>query len=185
MQVFVNDRSLGDVAAERATVGEVVEALSVHVDPSEIVTAIVLDDEELSAGDDARYARRSAAGIRRLTLNTCSVPVLAARLRDDARGALVAIVQRLERVVGALGEGRMRDANRDLSIALDELRLVLMLDQQTVRLAGGPRLTEEDALTPLAEDLLGAQRRADASTTRTVLAERLLPLLRDWSARAA
>jgi hypothetical protein len=45
--------------------------------------------------------------------------------------------------------------------------------------------TTQDEVAPLAEALLGAQRRADSAATRTLLAERLLPLLRDWDVRAA
>jgi hypothetical protein len=185
MQVFVNERQIADVAAERATVGEVVEALGVHVDPSEVLTMVALDEEVFSAGDDARFARRPAAGVHRLTLTTSTIPAFAARLRDDVRMALASILGRLEHIVDALGQGRVRDAHGELAIALDELRLVLVLDQHTVQLAGGEAMTEQDALTPLAEALLGAQRRADTGATRTLLAERLLPMLRGWSARAA
>lgn len=184
MQIFVNDVQIGEVAAERATVGELVEALGVHVDPGEILTAIGLDDEVISAGDDARYGRRSAAGVRRLTLTTVTVPVFAARLRSDAREALQSIEGRLQRVVDAMGQGEMRAAHGDLAIALDELRLMLILDQQAMQLGAGETFTAQDEVAPLAEALLGAQRRADNAATRTLLAERLLPLLRGWDARA-
>lgn len=184
MQVFVNDRAIGDVTAERATVGEVVEALGVHVDPGEVLTTVALDDEVFSAGDDGRFARRAASGVQRLTLTTCTIPVFAARLRADARDALRSIARRLEKVVDTLGRGAVRPAHAELAIALDELRLLLVLDQQAVQLAGGDALTAQDELAPLAEDLLGAQRRADSHATRLLLAERLLPLLRGWDARA-
>ena len=185
MQVFVNDRQVADLAAERATVGELVEALGVHVDPSEILTEVALDGEVFSAGDDARYARRPAAGVRRLTLTTSTVPAFAARLRADVRGALKTIVQRLEQATDGLGQGETARAQQLLSVALDELRLVLILDQHTVQLAGGAALTAQAELEPLAEDLLTAQRRGDRTATRVLLAERLLPLLRDWDASAA
>lgn len=185
MQVFVNDRQVGDLAAERATVGELVEALGVHVDPSEILTEVALDGEVFSAGDDARYARRPAAGVRRLTLTTSTVPVFAARLRTDVRAALKTIVVKLEQATDGLGQGDMARAHQLLSVALDELRLVLILDQHTVQLAGGTALTAQSELEPLAEDLLSAQRRGDRAATRVLLAERLLPLLRSWDASAA
>lgn len=185
MQVFVNDRQVGDLAAERATVGELVEALGVHVDPSEILTEVALDDEVFSAGDDARYARRPAAGVRRLRLTTSSVPVFAARLRADVGAALKTIVRRLEQATEGLGHGDTARAQQLLSVALDELRLVLILDQHTVQLAGGTAMTAHAELEPLAEDLLTAQRRGDRAATRVLLAERLLPLLRGWDASAA
>lgn len=185
MQIFVNDRPIGEVAGERATVGELVEALGVHVDPGEILTAIALDDEVLSAGDDARWARRSAGGVRRLTLTTCTVPAFAARLRSDAREALLSIAGRLERVVDGLARGQVREAHGELAVALEELRLMLILDHQAMQLGAGETFTAQDEVAPLAEALLGAQRRADNAATRTLLAERLLPLLRGWDARAA
>jgi hypothetical protein len=184
MQIFVNERPIGEIAAERATVGELVEALGVHVDPGEILIAIGLDDEVISAGDDARYARRSAAGVQRMTLSTCSVPAFATRLRRDAREALASIEQRLQSVVDALGHGALREAHGELAIALEELRLMLILDQQSMQLGGGAMFSTQDEVAPVAEALLGAQRRADSATTRTLLAERLLPLLRDWNVRA-
>lgn len=185
MQIFVNDRPIGEVAAERATVGELVEAVGVHVDPGEILTAIALDDEQFSAGDDARYARRSAAGVRRMTLTTVTVPVFAARLRSNAREALLSIEGRLERVVDALGRGAVREAYGELAVALEELRLMLVLDQQAMQLGAGATFSTHEEVAPLAEALLGAQRRADNAGTRALLAERLLPLLRGWDARAA
>lgn len=184
MQVFVNDRQVGDVAPERATVGELVEALAAHVDPSEILTEVALDDEVFSAGDDARYARRSAAGLHRLTLTTSTVPAFAARLRGDVHAALKTIVQRLEQSTASLERGDVARAQQTLAVALDELRLALILDQQTVQLGGGAALTAQSDLEPLAEDLLSAQRRGDRAATRALLAERLLPLLRGWDADA-
>jgi len=184
MQVFVNDREVADLAAARSTIGELVEALGVHVDPNEVLTAVALDDEVFSAGDDARYARRSAAGVRRLTLTTSTIAVLAANLRSDAQEGLLSIVAKLERVTEALGRGEPQVAFQVLAAALDELRLVLLLDEHTVQLAGGAALTSQADLTPLAEDLLAAQSRADRGATRILLAERLLPLLRGWSATA-
>lgn len=185
MQIFVNDRLIGEVAGERATVGDLVEALGVHVDPGEILTAITLDDEVISAGDEARYTRRPAAGLRRLTLSTVTVPVFAARLRSNAREALLSIEGRLERVVDALGRGEMRAAHGELAVALDELRLMLVLDQQAMQLGAGETFTTQEEVAPVAEALLGAQRRADNAATRMLLSERLLPLLRGWDARAA
>lgn len=184
MQVFVNDRQIVEIAPEGATVGELVEAVGVHVDPREILTAVALDGEVFSAGDEARFARRPAASVRRLTLTTSTVPAFAARLREDVRAALRTIVARLEQATDGLGRGDTAHAQQLLAAALDELRLALILDQQSVQLAGGALLTAQEQLEPLAEDLLAAQRRGDRAATRLLLAERLLPLLRGWDADA-
>ena len=184
MQVFVNDRKVGEVTPGRATIGELVEALGVHVDPSEVVTTVALDDDVFSAGDEVHFARRTAAGVARLTLITSTLPALAVTLRGDVREALLCITRKLEQAVDGLGRGEGKAAHGLLATALDELRLVLILDQHTVQLGGGGGLTSEQDLTPLAEDLLAAQSRGDGGATRTLLAERLVPLLRLWSATA-
>jgi hypothetical protein len=185
MQVFVNDRAVADLAAGRATVGELIEALGVHVDPSEIVTAVALDDEVFSAGQDERYARRSAAGIARLSLTTSTIPALAERLHGEVREALLCVTAKLQQATDGLEGGDVAAAHALFASALDELRLVLILDQHTVSLGGRDALTSEEQLTPLAEDLLAAQRHGDRSATRRLLMERLLPLLRSWSKVAA
>src|SRR5215467_9146388 len=70
MLVFINDREIGAFSNEAATVGEVVDALRVHVDPSEVMTAVEVDGEVFSAGDESRYARRLARNIDRLVIAT-------------------------------------------------------------------------------------------------------------------
>jgi len=184
MQVFVNDREVADLAAGRATVGELVEALGVHVDPSEIVTTVALDGEVFSAGEDERYARRAAAGVARLTLTSRTIPALAARLHADVRAALRDVTAKLERATAGLDGGDASAAHALFASAFDELRLVLILDQHTVSLGGRDALTSEAELIPLAEALLVAQRHGDRGATRRLLAERVLPLLRLWSANA-
>src|SRR5262249_55452596 len=155
-------------------------ALRVHVDPSEVVTVVALDDEVFSAGDDERFARRSAATVSRLTLRTSTIPALAVTLRADAREAPQYVVRRLEEATAGLARGDTARAHGILATSLDELRLVLLLDEHTLRLAGGTPLTSQEELTPVAEDLLAAQSRGDGRATQALLAERLLPLLRGW-----
>jgi hypothetical protein len=181
MQVYVNDREVADLAVGRTTVGELVEAFGVHVDPAEIVTAVTLDDEQFSAGEEERYARRAAAGVGRLTLTTSTIPALAARLRVEVREALLCVTARLEQAIAAFDGGEAPAAQALLARAFDELRLVLVLDQHTVSLGGRVALTSEGELTPLADELLAAQRHGDRAATRRLVVDRLLPLLRRWS----
>jgi hypothetical protein len=181
MQIFVNDREVPGFGAGGATVGEVVEALDVHVDPGDVVTEVALDGQVFSAGDDARYARRPVAGIARLVLTTRSIPALALELRGEVREALRCIVAKLEVAIGHLQRGDVRAANGMLAIALDELRLTLVLDQETARLDSGRHLAKEEDLAVLADELLTAQEKLDTAATRSLLAERLVPLLRFWS----
>ena len=75
MDVFINERAVGAVEAVGATVGEMIEALGVHVDPDEIVTTVEIDGVTFSAGDEERYVRRAAANVRRLVLGTSTPDV--------------------------------------------------------------------------------------------------------------
>lgn len=184
MQVFVNDRAVGDLAVGRATVGELVEALGVHVDPGEVLTEVALDDEVFSAGENERYARRSAAGLARLTLTTTTIPALVARLRADVCAALPSLTAKLTRAADGLLGADPAPAYALLASALDELRLVLILDQHAVALGGPAALTSHEELAPLAEELLAAQRHGDRARSQRVLAEHVLPLLRRWSTDA-
>jgi hypothetical protein len=185
VQIFVNDRAVAELEVGAATVGELVEALGVHVDPGDVVTTVALDDEVFSAGDDERYARRAAAGIARLRLTTSTIQALAARMRGDVRDALPCIAAKLEQAGGHLGGADAASGHALLASALDELRLALILDHHTVVLGAGDALTSEAELAPIAEDLLAAQRHGDRAATRRLLLERLLPLLHGWSTRAA
>jgi hypothetical protein len=185
MRVFINEREVADVTAGREAIGEVIEALAVHVDPSEIVVEVALDGVVFSAGDSAGYAARPAAGVDRLALITRSIPALVDELREEVRHALAHITAKFEAAVSGFARGESSAAHHVLAAALEELHLALVLDQRTVQLAGVPALTAEDQIAPLAEALLAAQSRRNVAETSALIGERLVPLLRTWSAAAA
>ncbi len=184
MQVFINDREVGQLAAEGATVGEVVEAIGAQVDPSHVLTSVELDGEVFAAGDEARWARRPATSVSRLALGTSLLGDLGPALRGEIRDALRVLVLKVELAVERLGRGDQRGANRVLSELLEELRLVLILDQQTSMLDGASPLATDVELEPLAGELLEAQMRHDSPEVHRLIEGRLAPFLRAWSQRA-
>src|SRR5262245_48658116 len=120
MHIFINEREVGTLDAAGATVGEMVEALGVHVDPNEIVTTVELDGVRYSAGEEERFARRTAASVRRLVLGTSTPAAFAATMRDELANALDIIASKVDAVVGLFGSGDDRDANTLLASLLEE-----------------------------------------------------------------
>ncbi len=57
MHVYINEQEVMAGTTPGATIGEVIEASRMHVDPTEIVTSVELDGVAFHAGDDKQYAR--------------------------------------------------------------------------------------------------------------------------------
>jgi hypothetical protein len=170
--VYINEREVGALDAAGATVGEMVEALGVHVE---------LDGVRYSAGEEKCWARRAAIGVRRLVLGTSTPAGFALAMRHELAGALEIIAAKVEGVVALFARGNDRDANALLAALLEELRLALVLEQQVTTL-DGVVLTEAAApVGALAPDLLAAQERRAWHELAALLAERLAPALRTWS----
>src|SRR5438477_2143241 len=102
MHVFINEQGIIAGATPGATVGEIVEASRMHVDPSEIVTAVELDGVEFHAGDEDRYARRTATSVQRLRISTRTPSAFAADKRRSLAETLDAVVARTHMVVALL-----------------------------------------------------------------------------------
>jgi hypothetical protein len=178
MHVFINDREVEPVSSEGATIGEIIEALGVYIDPREILTAVELDGVAYSAGDEDRYARRAAGGVSRLVLSTQTAGAFAAAMRAEIAAALAVITYKVESVVALFRRADERGANGLLAALLEELRLVLVLDQHIVTLDGGPPSAPVEAIREIAPELLDAQERRAWAEVRGLLERRLIPALR-------
>lgn len=181
MHIFINEREVGALDAVGATVGEMIEALGVHVDPNEIVTTVELDGVQYSAGDEDHFARRAAASVRRLVLGTATPAAFATSMRVELASALEVVAAKIDVVVDLFGRGDERDANKLLAGLLEELRLALILEQQVTTLDGAVVREGGDAVSTLAPELLVAQERRAWSELAALLANRLAPALRAWS----
>src|SRR3954463_5664163 len=134
MHVRINEREIGPLVPGDATLGEMIEAVRVHVDPAEIVTMVEIDGAAFSAGDEERWMRRAAAPVKRLVLATVTPAEFARVKRRELAGALLVVAAKV-RVVGELFErGDERGANALTAALMEELRLVLLLDQQLATL---------------------------------------------------
>jgi len=181
MHVFINDREVGALEATSATVGEMVEALGVHVDPNEIVTHVELDGVSFSAGEEERWSRRAASGVKRLTLATATPAAFAQAMRAELAVALDVIAAKVDLVVERFGTGEDRDANTLLAALMEELRLALVLEQQVTTLDGVVVGEAAEPVATLAPVLLEAQERRRWSELGALLVSHLAPALRAWS----
>ena len=182
MRVRINEREIGPLIPGDATIGEMIEAIRVHVDPSEIVTAVEIDGAGYSAGEEERYARRSAGPVRQLVITTATPAAFARAKRHEVAGALLVIAAKVRLVVELFERGDERGANALVAALMEELRLVLLLDHQLARLDGTTLTAASVEIRELAPLMLTAQERGSWPDLVGVFQQRLIPLLASWSA---
>jgi hypothetical protein len=177
MQVFINEQEIGALSVDGATVGEVIEALSMHVPVDHVVTAVDLDGESFRAGGDDAYARRASAGIHRLHLRTQGPESLARDLLEEVSDALNVITAKLDRVVEQFAARDGRSAQTLLAVLVEELHLALVLEENVAALSGGSSCLSASDFERVATRLVDSQERGATAETARLLAEELRPLL--------
>jgi hypothetical protein len=182
MHVFINEREIPSGAAAGATVGEVIEASRMHVDPTAIVTAITLDGVEFHAGAEDRYVRRGAAGIQRLVITTRTPSEFAADKRKGLAEALDSVAERTRLVATLLRQSESRSANGLLACLMEELRLTLLLDYQLAILAADEPSAAREEIAVIAPQLLEAEEKQSWGTLAELLDASLSPTLERWAA---
>lgn len=182
MHVFINEQEIPAGASGAATVGEVVEASRMHVDPSEIVTTVALDGIEFHAGEADRYGRRSAASVERLVITTRSPAAFAADKRRSLAETLEAVAERTAMVVQLLQRSDVRSANGLLACLMEELRLTLLLDYQLALLAADAPSDARETIARLAPELLAAEEGRAWDVLAGLLETKLVPTLQHWAA---
>ncbi|HYC22277.1 MAG TPA: hypothetical protein VEI94_06215 [Candidatus Bathyarchaeia archaeon] len=185
MRVFINDREVGSFPPSDATIGEIIEVLRAHVDPSEVVTAIELDGRVFNAGDETQYARRPSREVERFAIATRTPRALAAEIHGEVRVALTIVAGKVERVIALFRQGDDRGANRLLAELMEELRLALLLDRQVASIDASLGGLPCDEVGAIATALLDAQQHRAWGELGSLLEARLLPALRGWSAGTA
>jgi hypothetical protein len=183
--VFINERDVGQIGASDAALGEVVEAVRVHVDPQEIITAIEIDGVRYRAGEDERWAQRPAAGVARLALVTETPAVFVAEKRRDLAAAVTVIAHKVGMVAELFRQPDERAANGLLAALMEELRLALLLEQQLAVLGRTAASAAREEIFAFAPILLEAQERRQWSRLVDLLETRLVPVLEGWSAAVA
>ncbi len=181
MHVFINEQEILAGAVLGATVGEIIEASRMHVDPTEIVTEVELDGVAFHAGDEAQYARRAAKSVQQLKVRTQTPTAFAADKRRSLAETLDAVAERARMVGLLLRESKTRSANGLLACLMEELRLTLLLDYQLALLAADePSAAREDIAT-LAPQMLAAEEQRAWDTLATLLDGSLAPVLERWA----
>jgi glutamyl/glutaminyl-tRNA synthetase len=183
MHVFINEQEIIAGATPGATVGEVVEASRMHVDPTEIVTEIELDGVAFHAGDEQQFARRAATGVQSLKIRTRSPAAFASDKRRDLAETLDAVAERTRMVVTLLRESNTRTANGLLACLMEELRLTLLLDYQLSLLAEDALSTiAREEISTVAPQLLNAEEKRSWELLAQLLEKKLAPSLERWAA---
>ncbi len=182
MHVFINEREIPGGVASGATVGEIVEASRMHVDPAEMVTTIELDGVAFHAGDEQQYARRAAKGVERLRISTQSPAAFATEKRRSLAETLDGVAARSRMVSTLLRESETRSANGLLACLMEELRLTLLLDYQLALLAADEPSTAREDIATLAPQLLAAEEGRAWETLASLLDGSLAPVLERWAA---
>lgn len=182
MRVFINDLEIPSTAPAGATIGEVVDASRMHVDPSEILTIVELDGVAFHAGEDAQFARRAASGVGTLRVHTRSPMAFAADKRRDLAETLDAVAARTRLVVTLLRQSETRSANSLLACLMEELRLTLLLDYQLAMLADdAPSAAARQEIATLAPQMLEAEEKKSWDALAGLLDDALAPTLERWA----
>lgn len=183
MRVFINDLEIPSTASAGATLGDVVEASRMHVDPSEILTIVEVDGIAFHAGDDHQYSRRSAAGVETLRIHTRSPFAFATDKRRDLAETLDTVAARTRLVVTLLRQSETRSANSLLASLMEELRLTLLLDYQLAMLAeDAPSAAARQEIAALAPQMLEAEEKKSWDALASLLDDALAPTLERWAA---
>lgn len=182
MHVYINEQEVMAGTTPGATIGEVIEASRMHVDPTEIVTSVELDGVAFHAGDEQQYARRAAKSVERLKIATQTPEAFAADKRRNLAETLDAVAERTRMVVTLLRGAETRVANGLLACLMEELRLTLLLDYQLALLAKDQPSAARDEIAVLAPEMLAAEEKRSWETLATLLDETLAPVLDRWAA---
>ena len=182
MRVFINEQEIPSAAPAGATIGDVVEASRVHVDPNEILTSVELDGVAYHAGDEQQFVRRAASGVAAVTIRTATATAFAADKRRGLAETLDAVAARTRLVVRLLRQSETRAANGVLACLMEELRLTLLLDYQLALLAEDKPSNARDEIAVLAPRLLEAEEKRAWDALASLLDGSLAPLLDRWAA---
>lgn len=179
MQVRINGDEVEVNAPEGLIVGDLIDALAVHIKPGEVVTEVLFDGMRFVPGD-SKLAWRAVQATSDLQVTTVSGQRLGEGLRGDVAAALAVVEAKCGKVGSLLDMGSTAKAQALLGELLEELRLTLVLDAQSAQLAGTAPVTSAHALESVAESLLEAQQCGDREVLGRLLTRDLGPMLHEW-----
>jgi hypothetical protein len=162
------------------TLGELLEGIGPLIDPTRLVTDLVVDGRRADATDRTALAAWRLRGEECVSVGTESPEEFARVRRGEIAGHLTRIADLLTAVAHGFTTGLTVDANRVLAAASEELRLVLELDQHLARLAGSTPGCGQiaDTVGRIGGRLNEAERDQRWDEVAQLLSEELVPALR-------
>ena len=178
MQVSVDGTAIDVPGA--TSLAELLEGIGPQIDPSRLVTELVVDGRDADATDVPALAAWRLSGGERVCVGTEAPEEFARVRRAEIGGHLTRIADMLTAVAHGFATGLTVDANRVLAVAAQELSLVLELDQQVAQLAGDTpgcgRIAE--TVGRIGTRLTEAEQAKRWDEMAQLLAEELVPVLR-------
>jgi hypothetical protein len=175
--------SLDGVAVElptAATLGELLEAVLPLIDPSRLVTELVVDGTPVDGTDLDALRRFRLRGAEAVAVGTEAPADFARTRRAQIPGHLRRIADRLGDAAGCFDAGDAGTANRTLAAAARELSLVLELDRQLAVIDAAPAGCEAiaEAVRRVGPVLEEAERDRRWGDVARLLTDELVPALR-------
>lgn len=162
------------------TLGELLEGIGPLIDPTRLVTELMVDGRPADATDRPAHAAWRLNGAERVCVGTEAPDEFARTRREEIGGHLTRIADMLAAVAHGFTSGLTVDANRVLAAAAQELGLVLELDYHVAQLAGGApgcaRIAE--TVGRIGSRLNEAERDKRWDELAQLLSEELVPALR-------
>jgi hypothetical protein len=162
------------------TIGDLLQQLALYVPPRDVIVSLRINGND--CGDDAAAELRElpVLGVEEVELRTCSPETFvgdASHRLEDYRAMVRA---KFERAIECFDRGIDADGLDCYRRGIEELRLLVMLWDRLASLdqqATLPGDAVKAELQEVCDRLLTAQDRNDLATVRTVLADRLIPIL--------
>lgn len=174
--------SLDDVGVEvpaAATLAELLEGITPHIDPARLVTAVEVDGGRIDCTDRVALSSCRLAGTEAIAVRTEAPIEFAQARRREIADHVRQIAQLFTSVIDRLDAGETARANRALSGAARALGLVLELDEQLGVLDGGRTdcTAIADAVRLIGPRLEAAERDQRWHEVASLLRDELIPVL--------
>ena len=168
------------------TIGDLVQQLEIHAPPGDVIVGLRINGGECDSDPASQIRKLPVGGVEEIGIQTRSPQAFARDARNRLHEYLAMIHGRFERAVECFDSQADADGLEYYRLGVEELRLMVTLWDQLNRLdtsmSGADDVVRRD-LQGICDHLFAAQDRKDLAKVRSVVDERLLPLLRSWGAQ--
>lgn len=165
---------------EARTLGEVLEGLGPMIDPTRLVTELVVDEKAVDSTVDALLTGRRLAGGETIRIGTETPLEFARSRRAQLASHLRTIAELLIASANGLVSGETQAANTVLAEASRDLKLVIELDRHLATIDGEAPGCGAIAATVerIGERLTDAERGRRWTEVAQLLSDELIPAIR-------